>query len=79
MGELVFNLHEVVTADDQILVKKIYKDKKHNGQIEITGEELIEDKISNEQLIMIPVFEIPQNSKIKSSIVFFILYKLHKK
>jgi hypothetical protein len=27
---------------------------------------------------MIPIFEIPQNNKIKGSIVFFILYKLPK-
>jgi hypothetical protein len=60
------------------LIRKICKDKKDNSTIEITGEEIFESKISNEQLIMVPVFEIPQNNKIKSSIIFFILYKLHK-
>jgi len=60
------------------LIRKICKDKKDNSTIEITGEEIFESKIRNEQLIMVPVFEIPQNNKIKSSIIFFILYKLHK-
>jgi hypothetical protein len=60
------------------LIRKICKDKKENSIIEITGEEIFESKISNEQLIMVPVFEIPQNNKIKGSIIFFILYKLHK-
>jgi hypothetical protein len=60
------------------LIRKICKDKKDNSTIEITGEEIFESKISNEQLIMVPVFEIPQNNKIKGSIIFFILYKLHK-
>ena len=60
------------------MIRKICKDKKENSIIEITGEEIFESKISNEQLIMVPVFEIPQNNKIKGSIIFFILYKLHK-
>jgi hypothetical protein len=60
------------------LIRKICKDKKENSTIEITGEEIFESKISNEQLIMVPVFVIPQNNKIKGSIIFFILYKLHK-
>jgi hypothetical protein len=60
------------------LIRKICKDKKDNSTIEITGEEIFESKISNEQLIMVPVFVIPQNNKIKGSIIFFILYKLHK-
>jgi hypothetical protein len=41
------------------LIRKICKDKKDNSTIEITGEEIFESKISNEQLIMVPVFEIP--------------------
>jgi len=39
IGELVFTLHEVVTAKDQILIKQISPQKK-DAVIEITGEEL---------------------------------------
>ena len=44
------------------MIRKICKDKKENSIIEITGEEIFESKISNEQLIMVPVFEIQQNN-----------------
>lgn len=39
VGELVFTLHEVVTAKDQILIKQISKNKQ-DAVIEITGEEV---------------------------------------
>jgi hypothetical protein len=48
VGEIIFTLHEVVTAQDQIFRRKICKDKKENVAIEITGEEIFESKISNE-------------------------------
>lgn len=40
VGELLFTLHEIVTAKDQIFVKPICEDKKKNAIIEITGEEM---------------------------------------
>jgi hypothetical protein len=46
VGSLIFTLHEVVTAKDQILVKPISETAK-NAVIEIAGEE-IQGLASNE-------------------------------
>jgi len=46
-------LHEVVTAKDQILVKPISTSKR-DATIEITGEELQNEAISNDQVTLNP-------------------------
>ena len=58
IGEVEFNLHEVVTAKDQTYIKQIYKQKR-DAVIEIVGEEQVQNDKSQQQILMIPVIELP--------------------
>ena len=78
IGEVEFNLHEIVTAKDQIYIKQIYKQKR-DAVIEIIGEEQVQNDKSQQQILMIPVLELPIKSKYKGKVLFFIIYKQIKK
>jgi hypothetical protein len=75
VGELIFTLHEVVTAKDQIMSKNICATKK-DAMIEITGEEMNAADISNDQVIVIPRVSF-SDGKNRGELLFFLMYRMH--